>query len=134
MPAYESLAAAMEAQEIYVAALPGWVQAWMNWMMFAFLSAIWFVFSRREARWALLVILLTAVLSALAGYLFGWSRLWSAVHIVVWTPYLLYLIRRRPSLLSGSGFAVWVNVLLATMIVSLVFDVIDVIRFAASAV
>jgi len=132
MPAYESFAAAMEAQAVYIAALPGWVQAWMNWMMFALLSAIWFVVSHREARWALLVIVLTAALSALVGYLLGWSRLWSAVHLVVWTPYVVYLLRRRPSLLSGSGYAVWVNTLLVTMIVSLIFDVIDVVRYLGS--
>jgi len=134
MPAYESFAAAMEAQEIYVAALPGWVQTWMNWMMFAFLSAIWFVVPHREARWALLVILLTALLSLLVGYLFGWSRLWSAVHLVVWTPFVVYLLRRRPSPISGSGFAVWANLLLGTMIISLIFDVIDVVRYLASAI
>jgi len=134
MPAYESLAAAMEAQEVYLAALPAWVQAWMSWMTFAFLSAVWFVWSHREARWALLVIALTAVLSVFVGYLFGWSRLWGAVHILVWTPYVIYLIRRRPSVLSRSGFALWINALLATMLISLVFDAIDVARFLATGV
>jgi len=130
MPAYEGLAAAMEAQEVYIAGLPGWVQAWMNWMAFAFLSAVWFAFRHKEARWALVVAAATLALSLLVGYLFGWSRLWGAVHIVVWTPFVIYLLRRRPQLRTRAGFAVWANLLLMTMIVSLVFDVLDLARFA----
>lgn len=130
MPAYESLAAAMEAQEAYIAAQSAWVRAWMDWMAFAFLSAVWFAPRHKEARWALVVAVASVLLSVVVGYLFGWSRLWGAVHILVWTPYVVYFARRRPHLRTRAGFAVWGNLLLATMIVSLAFDLYDLARFA----
>lgn len=126
VPAYESLEAALSAQQTYVAALPQWVHMWMGWMEFTFLSSFWFLLARVEARWVLATAVATFFGSLLVGYLFGWSDLWGAVHIVLWTPLLVYLWRRRPPLSQGSGFAVWVHLLMATIVISLAFDIVDV--------
>lgn len=127
-PAFESLNAAMAAQQAYMAGLPQWVQLWVSWMTFAMLSGLWFLGERRETRMVLLVAVLTGVCSMAIGYYFGWSRLWGLVHVVLWTPLLVWLWRRRPA--PGLGaYSLWVWALMLTIAVSLVFDYIDVARY-----
>ncbi len=133
VPAYESLDAALSAQQAYVADLPQWVRMWMGWMEFTFLSSLWFLLARVEARWVLATAVATVFGSLLVGYLFGWSDLWGAVHLVLWTPLVAWLWRRRPSLAGRSGFAVWVHLLMATIITSLAFDIVDLTRWAIAA-
>lgn len=128
-PAFDSLEAAMAAQDAYMAGLPGWVQVWVTFMTFVLLSAVWFVGTRREARIALAVALLTGMFSLLVGYWFGWSRLWGIVHLLLWTPFLLWLWQRRPKPLDLHAFTLWIWTLMATMAVSLAFDAVDVVRY-----
>ncbi len=109
---------------------PAWVWAWVNFMGIVFLLAIPFSFVRVEARWALAVMALT--FPAMMGFysLVGFVRLLGVVHVVFWTPFAVYLWRRRArwrirETLAGK----WILLLFATILISLAFDYTDVVRY-----
>lgn len=113
-----------------IASGPAWVGAWVYFMGIVFLLAIPFSFARVEARWALLVMALS--FPAMIGLysLVGFVRLLGIVHVVLWTPFALYLWRRRAhwrirQTLAGK----WIALLFATVVVSLAFDYTDVVRY-----
>lgn len=118
------------AFEAYIAAAPLWVQYWLNYMSVVLMLAIPFAFFRAEARWAVLVVALTVPAMVALHSVMGYVRLLGVVHVVLWTPFVIYLWRRRDSwrvkeTLSGK----WIALLFATMIVSLAFDYADVARW-----
>lgn len=49
--------------------------------------------------------------------------------IVCWTPALVLLIRRRPSVDPATPFGVWVQAMLAILAISLAFDLRDAIQY-----
>jgi hypothetical protein len=119
-----------QAFEADIGTAPLWVQYWLNFMGVVLMLAIPFSFVRVEARWALLVIALTLPAMIALHSMIGYVRLLGVVHVVIWTPFAIYLWRRRDrwrvkETISGK----WVLVLFATMIVSLAFDYTDVVRW-----
>lgn len=113
-----------------LAAGPAWVFAWVMFMGIAFMPAIPFSISRVEARWALLAMLVAFPSMMALHAAVGMVRLLGIVHVVLWTPLAVYLWRRRgewrvKDTLAGK----WLVVLFATILVSLVFDYADVIRY-----
>ena len=120
----------LAAFEADIARAPLWVQYWLNYMGLVLMLAFPFAFVRREARWAVLVILLTLPSMVALHHAMGYVRLLGIVHVVFWTPFVIYLWRRRDKwrvkeTLSGK----WLLVLFLTMIVSLTFDYADVARW-----
>ena len=136
----ESYRQAMEAKAAYVALLPGWVRGWMAWMGVVLPSAFLLAPFRAEARWIVAALLGSQATTIAIGMAFGWSRLWGLAHVLFWTPVVVLLWRRWPSLewtpllrgrrwrLTGA-LRVWLALVLGTMTVSLVFDHADVLRF-----
>ncbi|PKQ05016.1 MAG: hypothetical protein CVT72_10830 [Alphaproteobacteria bacterium HGW-Alphaproteobacteria-11] len=125
----DAFIAAQAAQDVYVAALPQWVQYWMFWMTLVLgLGALIFSFVRAEARWLLLAMVATIVATMALGMTVGWNKLWGVTHLVFWTPVVVYYIKRWPLIEKKSVFGVWFVAALATMIVSLVFDAKDVVE------
>lgn len=109
---------------------PAWVWLWVNFIGAVFVLAIPFAVSRVEARAALLVMALTAPAMIALHSAVGYSRLLGVVHVVLWTPFVFWLWRRRRfwrarETLSGK----WIVLLFATMLVSLAFDYADVARW-----
>lgn len=109
---------------------PLWVQYWVQFMGLVFVPAIPFAFFRVEARWAVLVMFLTLPAMIALHSAVGFVRLLGVVHVVIWTPFVFLLWRRRrdwrvKETLSGK----WIALLFATMIVSLAFDYSDVARW-----
>jgi len=109
---------------------PQWVQHWVDFMGLVLILAIPFAFVRIEARWAVLVMFLTLPAMIALHSAVGFIRLLGIVHVVIWTPFVIYLWRRRNNwrvkeTLSGK----WIVLLFATMIVSLAFDYADVARW-----
>ena len=109
---------------------PLWVQYWLNFMGIVLMLALPFSIVRVEARWAVLVMLLSLPAMIALHAAVGYVRLLGLVHVVIWTPFVAYLWRRRDrwrvrETLSGK----WIALLFATMIVSLVFDYADVARW-----
>ena len=125
-PYYESWAATLAAKNAYVAGLPAWVHNWMAWMRFAFGSALWFALARVEARWALAVGFATLLAGTALAYFIGWGPLWGTVHIILWTPLMIYLYVTRGPFSFRDAYGLWVRTLIVTIAISLVFDVRDV--------
>ncbi len=113
-----------------LAAAPPWVGVWVNFMGIVLAFSIPFSLKRVEARWALLVMVLSAPAMIALHAAIGYSRLLGIVHVVLWTPFVVWLWRRRDrwrvkETLSGK----WIALVFATMIVSLAFDYADVARW-----
>lgn len=120
----------LAAFEADIARGPLWVQYWLNYMGLVLMLAFPFAFVRAEARWAVLVVLLTLPSMVALHHAMGYVRLLGVVHVVIWTPFVIYLWRRRnewrvKETISGK----WILVLFLTMIVSLAFDYADVARW-----
>ena len=106
------------------------VQMWMNWMLVIFALSILFVWNYPVARFALAAFVLSAVVGLVIfkftkePYLLGLS------HIMFWTPLAIYMYRNvvnRETFKPQSVFGIWVILLLTTILISLVFDVMDVV-------
>ncbi|MBV1885595.1 MAG: hypothetical protein KUG61_00835 [Parvibaculaceae bacterium] len=103
---------------------------WVFWLMAINTASILFIIHRVEARWTLAAWLLNGML--IMPYLydqFGFVRLLGLAHIVVWTPLLLYLYRRRETFKLPSLTGIYFWLLMATNAVSLGFDYVDLARY-----
>jgi hypothetical protein len=116
-----------------LAAQPLWVQIWLSWMAFgAFLLPL-LLFIWRETWLPASIIFMTHTLNSFAVmYLFKWLgyvKLLGLPHLVFWGPLIWYLVRliRRESLPIWASRIFWV--LITTITVSLVFDLVDTIRY-----
>ena len=58
--------------------------------------------------------------------MFAWSPL---PHIVIWTPLAIYLYRRRKHFVNPWPVRWTVTALMATIVVSLGFDYVDILRY-----
>lgn len=121
------------SQDAYISALPLWVQWWMNWMgIVLFLGSLIFAFVGVEARWLLLAMFLTIPATFLIGYAVGWNNLWGITHLILWTPVAIYMARRFSQIEVKSIYGVWYVLALATLWISLIFDVKDVGQYLLS--
>mgnify|MGYP003142945836 CR=1 FL=1 len=123
----DAWAIAQVEQDAYVAALPQWVQLWMNWMTLVLgVGAIVFSIFKVEARWLLLAMLLTVPATMMMGVYVGWNGLWGLTHILLWTPVVIYMARRLSLIEVRSVYGAWYVLALGTMVISLIFDIKDV--------
>ncbi len=106
------------------------VQIWLSWMSLIFVASIFFAWKHVEARWAMSAMILSLP-GALAVYaLWKNVHLFGIVHLVLWLPLLVYLVHRTSS--SGAekyhwtALRIWAILLMATISISLVFDVRDI--------
>lgn len=114
----------------HVANGPTWVYIWVNFMGLVFMLSIPFSFVRKEARWVLLTIIATLILMMLFYNHFGYERILGLVHIIAWPPVLIYLWKRKASWqVKETWSGKWIALLVGTMLVSLAFDVTDVVRY-----
>jgi hypothetical protein len=125
---YQATAAQLET---YVAGLPLWVNVWRGWMFFIFTAAVVFVIWKREARWLSLTMIVSLFAYNVVSMLGGVGRFPSIVFVALWSPLALYFARRRPQLVVASRFdrvyAWWATIALATLVVSLAFDIYNVV-------
>jgi hypothetical protein len=111
---------------------PQWVYYWVNFMGLVFLLSIPFAFKRVEPRWIAISTLVLAPMIMFSLYAkFGYERVLGWGHIIAWAPALAYLWMRRSQwrvkeTLTGK----YIILVVAVMLVSLVFDISDVIRYA----
>ncbi len=109
---------------------PQWISLWVNFMGLVFALALPFALFRAEARWMLLVMLLTFPTMMWLYSQVGYVRLLGLPHVVFWTPLVIYLWRRREKWRVRETIAgKWILLLFATMLVSLAFDYTDVARY-----
>lgn len=113
------------------------VKVWMNWMSTVFLASLIFVWKFKAARFTFLALLLTGVGAVIVWTLTKNIHLLGIVHLVVWFPLAVYLwktvlskptrseLSPNPTLYSRAFF-IWVILLFATIVISLLFDVRDI--------
>ena len=116
-----------------VLAQPIAVQLWVLWMTVAIFIVPGLLLrhesSRREGKVILASSIVLAVLMLLWHAQVGYTRIVALPHILIWTPLLAYLYSRRKNLASPSLVRWLTTALVLTIVVSLAFDVTDVIRY-----
>ena len=120
----------LQAFQADIATAPLWVRYWLVFLSGVLMLAFPFAFVRQEARVAALVVALTFPAMIALHSAIGYVRLLGIVHVVFWTPFIVYLWRRRRAwrvkeTISGK----WIALLFAAMMVSLAFDYSDVVRW-----
>ena len=117
-----------------LATQPGWIRLWVLWMSAAIVvTLVVLAFSKATRRDALVILLTNLAVFAVMQWLFyriGLVRLLGIVHVVFWTPLAVYLWGRLKDAAITAPYRQVIWVLLATMVVSLAFDVTDVARYA----
>ncbi len=112
-----------------IAQQPLWLQIWVYWMVITNLAGILFVLGRVEARWVVGAFLVNSLFMSWLNDTQGYTRLLGLSHVVFWTPLAVFLFRRLPSTEARTPFGMWIRVLLITIVLSLVVDYIDVVRY-----
>ena len=105
------------------------LQAWVYWMMVLNTASILFVFHRVEARWVLAAWVVNIVFMSFLYETYGYTRILGLSHILIWTPLLAYLWHRRGHFSAGTWTGRYFIVLGATILVSLIFDYVDLVRY-----
>ena len=106
------------------------VKVWMDWMLLIFAASLVFVWKYPAARWALGAFVLSALLGLAIFTLTREPHLIGISHVVLWGPLSVYLYKQvvsRPQFKPKSLFGIWVLLLLGTIVISLVFDIRDII-------
>ena len=118
-----------------IASQPQWIMVWVYFMMGVFALSILVLAvsktTRLAALFAALAFIFGAVLLNLIYERMGYVRLLGLPHLIFWTPLAVYLwMRLRSGTVTGI-FRITMIVLLATITVSLAFDLADVARYLA---
>lgn len=121
----------------HIMAQPLWLQSWVIWMAVINVIAVLFLVGWKDGRpkfghiEAVIIIACLLVMAPSMDWLFGqvgYVRLLGLVHVVFWTPLVVYLWKRHPLHPHDSVFGIYLRVLMATIVASLIIDYIDVAR------
>jgi hypothetical protein len=113
-----------------MAVLPQWIQYWMDWMMLIFLLSVLFVWKFKAARYVLITFVFTIPVGLLVFYLTQNAHLLGITHLILWAPLLFGLIKfeiKRADFKLTSIYGIWLSLLMATISISLVFDIRDIV-------
>ena len=116
------------AKQAYVSALPLWVQYWMDYMTVVFILGVVFIKNQVEARWVLGGVLAAMAGAFVWGGIYGFGQAWGIWHLLFWTPAVWIVLRNRNGITWKSLYGYWLLVAVTTMVISLVFDLKDVIQ------
>lgn len=111
----------------------GWMTVWLYWMAFAIaITPLVLVFSKATRLDAAIVFFTNMAMFVGMSWLYdlmGYVRLMGIVHVILWTPLLIYLVHRARSgqMPLPSRLVMWMFA--ATLAVSLVFDYTDTARW-----
>lgn len=113
--------------------LPQWVQYWMNFISAVLLVSTIAFLIFKTTRWLGAYLLVSTVLLVVTmTWLYnqiGMVRLIGVVHVVFWTPLVIYLWRRLRNSPPQKYLALLMWLLFATLTIALVFDYYDVARW-----
>ena len=111
----------------------GWQVVWLYWMSFAItVTPLVLVFSKTTRLDAVIVFLTNLAMFAGMAWVYeqmGYVRMLGIVHVILWTPLLIYLVLRAKNgeMPFICRLVMWMFA--ATLAVSLVFDYTDAIRY-----
>ena len=110
---------------------PAWVGIWVMYLAgLNLIGCVLFAWKYVEARWGLGLFLLSAIAMSQLYDAMGYVRLLGITHIVVWTPLLIYLWRRREIIkIKPVPSRTFFAVLFLTNLISLAFDYADLARY-----
>ncbi len=106
------------------------VQIWMNWMLIIFLLSILFVWKYKPARAVLAAFVLTVPIALMVFNLWSSAHLIGIAHLLLWVPLAYYLFSKEfknPQFNVKSFYGVWLVLLMATIAISVVFDIRDIV-------
>ena len=119
----------MEEMEIAVNAVTSpAVKIWINWMMIIFLLSMIFTYRHVSARFIFISLFVTIPIAIIIFKITKSPHLIGASHIIIWLPLAIYLIKVE---IIGqleklkSIYGVYLILLLATIAISLFFDIRD---------
>jgi surface polysaccharide O-acyltransferase-like enzyme len=114
-----------------VAALPVFLQWWFNWLTLVIVLMPLLFIRRPQARVALVCAAVLVAVAIPLSRVVGISHFLSLPHLVLWTPLVFYFCGqlRRGDIPVKSPFGIWSLLLVATCIISLVFDARDFTRW-----
>jgi len=112
---------------------PAWVGLWLNWLFFgAFILPLSLLIWRQSRLAGVATVAVSLIGAGGVFWLFGqlgYVKLLGLPHILVWTPLAVWLWHQ----MRRSGMPVWprriILVILATIVISLVFDYADLVRY-----
>ena len=111
----------------------GWILIWFYWLGMAMVvTPLALAFSKATRRDALIVLLTNIVVVVSMGWLYdqmGYVRLLGIVHVILWTPLLVYLVGRARNSEITLFFRLVIWLFVASLAVSLAFDYVDVARY-----
>lgn len=116
-----------------IALQPAWIGIWLNWLVFAVFALPLTLLIWKQSRITAVVTFVLAVLGGFGVYWMhgqmGYVKLLGLPHIILWTPLAYYLFRQ----IKQNDMPQWPKritmVVLATVLISLVFDYVDVARW-----
>ncbi|MBL1420813.1 MAG: hypothetical protein COC24_009920 [Alphaproteobacteria bacterium] len=116
-----------------IALQPSWVFYWVNWLLIGAFILPLSLFIWKSTRLMAVVILLTSIAGAASvEWLYstlGYVKLLGLPHIILWTPLVVYLLWNLNRKTFGNIERWIIRIVMATIIISLVFDYTDVIRY-----
>lgn len=102
--------------------------AWMNWLAIVFLFSVFFMIKHKAARLVFFSLFLLLPLSIFIFERTNNVNMISLAHLLVGPPLAYFLVQqeiRTPHFKGKSFYGVWLILLVATIIVSLLFDARD---------
>lgn len=109
------------------AAQPLILTLWLRWLLLInFLPALIFI-RHTQARWTLAALLIMLAINTPLSLMFGFGKVLALPHLLVWIPLLAYLAQEWKSdrLSPAPAFRIWIAAVMATNLISVVFDVRD---------
>lgn len=108
--------------------MPLFVQLWVAVLVMMNLLVPLLFLEHIEALATIVVFLIGAVTLMVLTGIFGFTRLLGLGHFL-WFPLLVWLWMRLGQIPSDDGFGFWIRVLMILNSLSLMIDVIDVVRY-----
>ncbi len=116
-----------------IALQPAWIELWLNWLLFgAFILPLALLIWKRTRLTAIIVIVASVCGGIATQWLFGqmgYVKLLGLPHIIFWTPLSICLYKQ----IKNHEVSAWLKrimmVILATILISLAFDYVDVLRY-----
>ena len=106
------------------------VRLWLMLLLAANLVAPLFFLDSTEAQVVLLAFVASFGVMTLLTGLTGFTRLLGMSH-VFWIPMIIWFWTRLDQIPSDDAFGVWIRVLIAVNMISLLIDAVDVVRYLA---
>ena len=109
--------------------LPVAGQGWLIALLAANMGAPLFFLGSLEARIVLGTFVVAAMMMMVLTAVFGFTRILGVGHFV-WFPLLAFLRIRMDTIPAENVYGIWIRAVMVLNALSLVLDVVDVVRFA----